>query len=375
MEFGASEETRITNDSAGTSRFSTARDGRSQPDRLAETDHGSLPADRRPAVQAVIAQLTSVTQRDFGLATGRWALIGGFSLIVLLNGSSFPATKAGLAHLPPLLFASVRYTLGALLLLSYARLRIAYWRPHTRSDWYATLWGGVFMVGGIGLLFVGQQYTTSGVAAVLTCSTPILTVVLARVFLPAERLAPLGVVGIVLGFVGVSVVVGPDVTAVSGSGGLGPVTVLVATASYSLGVVLIRRTAPTMGAVPLAGWTMLVGAVLQFGFSLGMGESTSGLGLDPVFLLLLGYLVVFPGAVGFVVYLGLVSRIGPQRTSVGSYLTPVVALLGGVVFLAEAVPVTALVGFTIIAAGFGLLTFAELSARRNGRETVPHGST
>ena len=314
----------------------------------------------------------TVLTRSSAALRGRWVWIGAFLLVVLLNGSSFPATKAGLAHVPPLLFAGVRYTLAAALLLGYARLRMPYWRPHTRGDLDATLWGGVFIVGGIGLLFVGQQYTTSGVAAVLTCSTPIVTVVLSRLLLPAERLAPLGVVGILLGFLGVSVVVGPGSTAGSGDGALGPLAILLATVSFSLGTVLVRRSSPAMPAVPLAGWTMLVGAGLQFGFSLALGESMSGFDAAPAFLLMLGYLVVLPGAVGFVVYLRLVDRLGPQRTSLGSYLTPVVAMLGGAVFLGEGIPLTALVGFTIIAAGFGVLTISGLGVGRTRREPVQY---
>jgi drug/metabolite transporter (DMT)-like permease len=126
--------------------------------------------------------------------TDRWRAkdVALFGLITLLFGGAFPAIKAGLAYLPPLLFAAVRYYLAAALLLGFAAAAGHRWVPRTAGDRTAVLAGGTFLIGGTGLTFVGQQFTTSGVAAIIFSLVPVLTVGLAAWLLPAEHLTRLG---------------------------------------------------------------------------------------------------------------------------------------------------------------------------------------
>jgi drug/metabolite transporter (DMT)-like permease len=118
----------------------------------------------------------------------RTRTVGLFLLVTLIFGTAFPAVKTGLSFIPPLLFAATRSYLTAILLLAYVGLTRDYWRPRTRRDWLAVLPGGLFLVGGIGLGFVAQQYIAAGVAAILFSLSPILTALLAWPLLPAERL-------------------------------------------------------------------------------------------------------------------------------------------------------------------------------------------
>jgi drug/metabolite transporter (DMT)-like permease len=124
-------------------------------------------------------------------------------------GGAFPAIKAGLADAPPLLFAALRYDLAALLLLAYAAFVLGNWRPRLRADWLAVLAGGVLFIGSSGFLYLGQQYTTAGVSAIIYSLGPILTVVFAWVLLPAERLSRRALIGVLIGLVGVALVVRP----------------------------------------------------------------------------------------------------------------------------------------------------------------------
>ena len=292
----------------------------------------------------------------------RFRSLGLFLLIGVLFGGTFPAIKVGLEYVPPLLFATFRYLLSAAFLLAYAAATTDDWWPDTSNDRRAVLAGGVFFIGGTGLLFVGQQFTTSGVAAIIYSLIPILTPIAAWVLLPDERLSRRGLLGVFVGFVGVVIVVQPDSTSVSEATLVGQLLVFAAAGSVTLGTVLVRRSRPTMSIVAMTGWAMLIGATMQYGFSVLLGETIAAVQFTPPMLLTLTYLAVFAGGIGFVVYFTLLGRFGPLEINLVSYLVPVVAVTTGWVLLDEPVAADALVGFVVIVAGFVLLKEQELAA-------------
>ncbi|WP_435177920.1 DMT family transporter [Halorussus sp. AFM4] len=295
--------------------------------------------------------------------------LSAFLVMALLFGGAFPAIEVGLRYLPPLALAAVRYAVSAAILLTYAGATTDYWRPRTRADRTAVLAGGVFFIGGSGLTFVGQQYTTAGVAAVVFSAIPILTVLVAHVLLPGERVSRRGVVGLLLGFVGVAIVVRPESGAVApgpglggGAGPLGELLVFAAALSVTVGTVLVRRSGPSMPTVALTGWAMALGAGMQVGLSAAVGESVESVRLAPAAVLAVGYLAVLASGVGFVVYFDLLSRFGPLEVNLVSYLVPVVSVVVGWGLLDEPVSASTLVGFGVVAAGFLLLKEKELAA-------------
>lgn len=293
---------------------------------------------------------------------GRFRYLGLFLMISVLFGGAFPAIKAGLEYIPPLLFATFRYFLSAVLLLTYAITTTDDWWPHTANDRLAVLAGGVFFIGGTGLLFVGQQFTTSGVAAIIYSLIPILTPIAAWALLPDERLSRRGLVGVLVGFVGVVIVVQPDPTSVLAATLVGQLLVFAAASSVTLGTVLVRRSRPSMSIVAMTGWAMLIGAIIQYGFSLAIGESITMVQFTLSTLLILGYLAVFASGIGFVVYFTLLERFGPLEINLVSYLIPVVAILAGWALLNEPITTNSFVGFLVIVAGFALLKERELVA-------------
>ena len=292
----------------------------------------------------------------------RYRSLGLFLLIAVLFGGAFPAIKAGLEFAPPLLLAAIRYAVSAAVLLGYAAATSDNWRPDAQNDRFAVLAGGTFIIGGSGLLFVGQQFTTSGVAAILYGLIPILTPVAAWFLLPDERLSRTGLLGVTVGFVGVVIVIQPAPADLGGSTLLGQVLVVLAACSVTLGTVLVRRSHPTMSIVGLTGWAMVVGAAIQYGFSLAMGESVGTIHVTPAAVGILLYLAVFASGIGFVVYFTLLKEFGPLEINAVTYLVPVVAVALGWLLLGESIGASALLGFAVIVGGFALLEEREIAA-------------
>jgi len=273
----------------------------------------------------------------------------------LLWGGSFPAIEIGLESLPPVLFAAARYDVGGILLLVYAAVATARWRPATRADVFGLVVCGVFFIGGNGLLFVGQQYTTSGVAAVVFSLIPILTAGFAWHLLPEERRSALGIVGILLGFAGVAVIARPDPGNLLAAQVVGIGLITVAAISIALGSVMIRRSNATLSQPAFIAWSMLVGAALLHAVSLATGETPTGLSVPTLGIAAFAYLAVFSTAIAFVVFFMLLSAHGPLEANLVNYVVPVVATVLGWALLDEPVTVWTAVGFLFILLGFLLV--------------------
>jgi drug/metabolite transporter (DMT)-like permease len=281
--------------------------------------------------------------------------------LAALWGGSFPAIEVGLESFPPVLFAAARYDVAGVLLLAYAVFAADRWRP-TRADASALLAGGVFLVAGNSLLFLGQQYTTGSLAAVIYSLVPLLTTGFAWALLVGESNSLLGFVGILVGLAGVVVIARPDPGNLLAAGVVGKGLVALAAVSVALGSVLIRRWDSTLPDSAFTAWAMVLGAGILHASSLVAGESVAAVRLNPAGLVALVYIAVFATAIAFVIYFFLLGAYGPLETNLVSYAVPLVATLVGWALLGERVTVWTGFGFLLILGGFVLLKRRELRA-------------
>ena len=284
-----------------------------------------------------------------------------FVALTLAWGSAFTAIKAGLDFFPPVLFAAVRYDLAAVLMLAYAVLTIERWRPRTRDEWLVVGIDGFLLIAVYhAFLFVGEQGTTSGVAAIVVSLSPILTTVFARGFLPNERLTALGVVGLLAGFVGVGILSNPDPGNLLGARTVSLLFVFVAAAAFALGSVLTQRVGSDLPARTMEAWAMVTGAVMLHVGSLAIGESLSEVQVTPTGVGALVFLSVVSSAIGFLIYFDLLKRLGSIEINLVSYAVPVVATTTGFVFLGETPTAATALGFAFVFVGFGLVKWRAI---------------
>ncbi|MCD2200272.1 DMT family transporter [Halobacterium sp. KA-4] len=292
-----------------------------------------------------------------------------FLALAAVWGSAFAAIKAGLdAGFEPVLFAAIRYDVAGVLMLAYAAYAADNWLPQSRADWTVVGIAAVFLIAAYhAFLFVGEQQTTSAVAAVVVSLSPVLTTGFARAFLPSERLSLGGIAGLLLGLVGVVVLSNPDPSNLLGGSTVGILLVLAASTCFALGSVLTQRVDDDLDIETMEAWAMLLGALLMHVASLARGETqTIPQNTDALFAI--AYLSLAASAAGFLVYFELLERLGPIEINLVSYVAPVFAAVVGLVVLAEPITVHTVVGFAIIFAGFCLLKRRALAAElRNVR--------
>ena len=121
-------------------------------------------------------------------------------------GSTWLFIKLGLADLPPITFAGIRFVIACTILFSLIRIRRIS-LPRARADWILLASSGILSFGlNYGLVFWGEQYITSGLAALLQATLPAFGLVFAHFHLPAERLSWTKIGGFVWGLCCVGVV-------------------------------------------------------------------------------------------------------------------------------------------------------------------------
>ncbi|MDZ7746125.1 MAG: EamA family transporter [Halobacteriales archaeon] len=274
-----------------------------------------------------------------------------FVTVALLWGGSFVAIERGVESWPPLLFAGVRYALAGLFVLAIARVRSSQLAMRSRDDWLAVTVTGVFVIfAHHALLYVGQQTVPGAVASALIALSPVVTVLLAPFLVGDDRLTPVAMVGVVVGFLGAVLIAGPG-----SSGDLrGIALVAGATVAFALGSLLLRRVEPTLSLSGMQGWGMLLGAGLLFVGSRGLGEPLA-VPHSPVALATLAYLVVGPGVVAFLLYFRLLATVGPSRANLVGYLEPVAATGLAMLLLGYEPTSETLLGFALVAVGFALV--------------------
>jgi drug/metabolite transporter (DMT)-like permease len=298
---------------------------------------------------------TLLTRLTRPIVPPRYRDAGLFVLLAALFGSGFVAIKTGLRELPPVLFASLRFDIGALALLSYVALTRPRpsWLPRTRGDLLGIGVAGVFLVAlNNGLLFLGQGTITPGMASIMYGLNPVLAPVFAW-WLLGNRISWPGALGIGIALSGVVLIVQPTPSAVTETGLIGQLLVMGAAAAVAFGSVLLQRVSPQVESLALTGWGMAVGAVLLHGVSLAAGESqTSLVGIAPVTVLSLFVIGIPSTAVAYAIHFGLLARVGPVRANLVAYVVPVFAALTGWILLGAAVSAWTAVGFLVVVTGF-----------------------
>jgi drug/metabolite transporter (DMT)-like permease len=206
------------------------------------------------------------------------------------------------------------------------------------------------------LIASGEQHVASSLAAIIIATVPLLIALLALRFDPAERADGRRLFGLFVGMSGVVALVGIDVAGRSDEL-LGAGAIFLAAVGYSAGPMILKRKLSDLDPRATMGASLLVAAVVLTPLAALHPPARTPSGDAILSLLVLGVLCT---GLAFVIFASLIAEIGPGRTSVITYINPIVAVGLGVAILGERPGVGAVAGLLLILAGSWLSTDGRL---------------
>jgi drug/metabolite transporter (DMT)-like permease len=294
----------------------------------------------------------------------------GFALVTVLIGlgfaviwsSAFTSAKIALQYAPPLLMLSVRFAIAGLMAVALG-LALGDRLPRQAGQWVRLAVLGVCQNSlYLGLMFVAMTSIAAGLAAIIGSAMPLVVAAMAPVFL-AERVGPLKLSGMVLGFAGVIWVMVSHFGDPA-PGGVGQVTGIIlaaiGTVALSVATTVIKRGAFGTGIWTAIGLQMLVGSITLLPFGLAL-ESWGSFSLDWGFFGAMAYIILGPSLAATWLWFTLLSR--TTATSAGAYhfLNPIFGV--GIAFIVLGEQLTAWDALGVVLVAVGILMVNRAGAR------------
>jgi len=264
--------------------------------------------------------------------TQRWGP-AFYTLLCLIWGSTWLVIKLGYGTLGPFNVAGLRFLIAGLVMAVAAHATGARW-PRGRVEWTAVGVVGLMMFAGdYGLIYWAEQYIESGLTAVLFATLPLITLFVARVYLPGERITAAKIGSSGLALVG-TVALFADRLRLDAAAVSPMLAVLGAVACAAVASVVSKRDAHDIPSATLNATSMLLGAGVLLLVSLARGDGLR-LPADAGTWAAVAYLSLVGSVLAFLFYFSLLKTWSVMSLSFISVFTPVIALLLGFVFLHE----------------------------------------
>jgi len=291
-----------------------------------------------------------------------------FALYVVW-GSTYLAIRFAVETIPPFMQAGLRFFISGAILVVWRRL--AGDAMPTRTQWKSlAIIGTLLLLGGNGLVSFAEQRIASGIAALIIGTVPLWLVLIEALRPGGVRPTGQAIVGLIIGFGGIYLLVGPtDLRGGLQFDAIGTIVLLIAAFLWSLGSIYSRSADLPKSALMMTGGEMLAGGIPIFLVSIIFCEwksfSFTQVSINSWLALL--YLITFGSMVGFVAYIWLLQNAPISLVATYAYVNPLVAVFLGNWFAQESLTPRILVGAVII---IGSVIFIN-SARQAKVKTEP----
>jgi drug/metabolite transporter (DMT)-like permease len=285
-----------------------------------------------------------------------------FWALGLIWGTSFLWIKVAVTEISPYVLVGFRTLLGALGLLvllvvsKSSGLRWKELRP----------WVGPFAVVAFVnvalpwiLISWSELYIPSSVAAILNSTAPLFTMLFAPLLLKDDRLTKAKAIGLFVGFLGVVALFAPQLSSKLNMNLIGEGAMLLAGCCYGLGTVLARRNGQGISPQIQSFLQLGLASLMVWGFTFVVARPVV-LPRLPITWLGLVWLGLLGSCFAFILYFSLIHSIGPTRTSMVTYILPLVGVILGTLFLNERLHWTALLGGALILSGIAVVNVKQL---------------
>jgi drug/metabolite transporter (DMT)-like permease len=256
--------------------------------------------------------------------------------VCLVWGTTYLGIAVALESIPPLLVGGFRWTLAGVILAAVLRARGA--SLPSRDKWAGFALAGLLMIGlGSGAVVFAELWVPSGIAAVIIASSPFWLMGIEALLRDGERLTRQGLIGLLLGFLGIVLLVWPDLT-VGGESGrqflFGVIMLQIACLGWTGGTSYARRFASGDNALAGSALQMLFAGAVMLALATMRGE-WAALSFTPRSLAAEIYLTLVGSLLAYSAYLYAIKHLPLSTVSLYSYINPVIAVILGTLLLDE----------------------------------------
>ena len=289
----------------------------------------------------------------------KFKVIVAFAAVYLIWGSTYLGIRYAVESIPPFLMMGMRHLSAGIIVYAWDRRHSG---APTAAQWgYAAIGGAFLFMGCHGLVAWAEKTVPSGLAALLSSTLPLWTVMIARMDGSERKLNARAWTGILLGFAGVACLIGPAALR-QHSDLLPAAAVVLGTLLWAAGTSYSRSVSSSGSSTLTAAMQMITGGAMLLIAGKLSGEG-SILNVSSITLrsaTALAYLIVFGSVIAFTAFSWLVTVSSPSHLSTFAYVNPVVAIFLGWALAAEQIGARTLIATLVILAGVALV-----SARRS----------
>jgi len=325
-----------------------------------------------PSVQPEIELKEVVPVPEHAPARITTLVIVAFGAVYVVWGSTYLAIRVGIESFPPFILAGLRHLVAGLILFPVVRWKTGL-RP-TAANWKAaTIVGFLLLFVGNGGVSWAEQLVPSGVTALLVATVSLWLVIVDWLRPGGNRPGPKVITGLVLGFAGLLLLVGPS--HLGGSGRVDPLgagVLVLASFAWSCGSLYAKHGG--MPASPMLGVAMqsLTGGVILLIVALLTGEfrDMHWAAVTSRSWFALVYLIVFGSGIGFSAYIFILHKSTAARVATYAFVNPVVALFLGWLIAGEAITLRTILAAAVILTAVILVITAPHPIRVRRTEPV-----
>jgi drug/metabolite transporter (DMT)-like permease len=281
-----------------------------------------------------------------------------FFSIYIIWGATYLAVIYGLKSFPPFILVGLRYATAGVILFAWCKLR-GEKLPEWKYLWRHALSGTMMLVGGTGMIAWAEQYISSGQAAILVATEPLIFLLVDRKRWPQYFSNKYIITGLLIGFTGIYFFLrlGVAATSTSAMATTASVVVIVSALIWVLGSLITKDNKGQSSTVMNASIQLLAAGLASGIVVLGKGEYR-GFHFTNVTAEAWGgliFLIVMGSLVAYLSFIWLISIKPPAIVSTHTYVNPVVAVFLGWLMVDEPVNHAQLVCLLVILAGILLV--------------------
>ncbi len=282
--------------------------------------------------------------------TGNFRAYLAWAAVCIVWGTTYLAIRIGVEHIPPMLFAGLRWIIAGVIFVSFLRLRGK--RLPSKKELFHISVVGIALIGiGNGLVVTGEQFIGSGLAALLITTVPFWVVGM-EAFIPSGPKINLMILsGLFLGLMGVTLIFnGSWSELLNPSYLLGVVCILGAVTAWSFGTVYSKYKKVSVHPLMRAAIQMLVAGTAQTILGSFLGE-WSRISLHTDGLISFFYLVFIGSMFGYGSYIYAIEHLPLSLVSTYAYINPIIALFLGWLVLDEKLNLPIIIAAAVIIIG------------------------